>query len=65
MGVNDGGAGAMPGCSARLQAPFNAASIQTLRMAPSFALSFERSCCPAQKDQNHCLKSVLAKWLLA
>jgi hypothetical protein len=47
MDVNDGGAGAgagdasaimastvsgMPGCSARLQPPFSAASIQTLRM---------------------------------
>src|ERR1700730_386647 len=35
----------IPGCSARLQPPFSAASIQTLRMAPApfavFAFSFE------------------------
>ena len=57
VGVNDGGAGAgagdalgdnrrnrvgIPGCSARLQAPFSAASIQTLRMARfPFVFSFE------------------------
>jgi hypothetical protein len=40
-GVDDGG------CSARLQAPFSAASIQTLRMArPPLLFSFEEIGCP-------------------
>jgi hypothetical protein len=51
----------MPGCSARPHAPFNAASIQTLRMASSFAL-YSNDRAARRRKSNYRLKSVLAKW---